>query len=164
MGKVREALEREGGNEEKKGDGTKKEVVYFGDHLVGDLKGAISVGWHSVGVVEELVRKEGGEGGEGGPPGAMGRVSCHWGGFFSGGEGEGEKEFTRDDLVMTKPLLVVGEEVNSSSSQKSFCETQLVQHSTLMISDIEQLSSIHTHAPIASRAGSNSSLTTFLHE
>ena len=185
VGKVRELLEEkkgegeegEGENEEKKEE-RKKEVVYFGDHLVGDLKGAISVGWHSVGVVEELVKKKKGEeegereGGGGGPPGAMGRVSCHWGGFFSGkgggGEGEGEegeKEFTREELVMTKPLVVDSSSSSlSSSSEKSFCEAQLMLHSTLMIPDMELLSSLHTHEPVASRAGSNSSLTTFLHD
>tara|TARA_R110002050_G_scaffold69700_1_gene150831 strand:- start:173 stop:463 length:291 start_codon:yes stop_codon:yes gene_type:complete len=85
-----------------------KEIIYVGDHLIGDVASATAVGWHSVAVVEELI---GGSGetehttsiddgdatqrerrerkGEeerslrgAPPPGSLATISERWGGFF----------------------------------------------------------------------------------
>lgn len=117
-------------------------VVYFGDHLVGDIRAARAVGWSTVAVVEEAqevaqhaVAVRGLQGpappaagsGEEGGPGVPAPPNTAWGSFYLAGHGDTPRE------------AASGADAEQPPSRLTLGAIMALEHSDFVVQDVADI-------------------------
>mmetsp|Transcript_13566 Transcript_13566/g.38559 ORF Transcript_13566/g.38559 Transcript_13566/m.38559 type:complete len:470 (+) Transcript_13566:187-1596(+) len=145
------------GNHKQLGELLGERVLYFGDHLVGDVATVSRSGWHAAAVVEEMVHVTyltGQDRPVEHVTGSHARESKFFGKFFSKAlpEAASDGAITRDELVLSKPILMEIAEGKQSElaneTPRTLAERELITHALVSVCSIESLIPLDLDDPL----------------